>query len=288
VRAAARSALAQSGVEVAVVVVDDGSRADPGALDDLDVTVLRNEVSQGVSRARNRGLELASGAWVAFLDDDDLWAPHHLRGLLGAAGDADLVCAGCAVIDLEARLIGIREAPPLDGLIRALHSDNVIPTPSGVLVRADVVRAAGGFDPALSVNADWDLWLRIARDGRVARTDALTVGYTMHPGNMHVDPDLMLRETARIRERHGAAAAALGAPLPGPDFPAYLAAGHRRRGHRLRAAAWYLRSVRTRRRASDLVRASAVLFAPAGARLPRTADRAAAGDRVAWLASVDR
>ena len=287
VRTAARLAREQEGVDARVVVVDDGSATADG-LGGLDVEMVRNEVSQGVSRARNTGLAVADSEWVAFLDDDDLWAPGHLQGLLAAAAGADMVCSGCGVVDLERRVIGIREAPPEAGIVRALHSENVIPTPSGVLLRTAAVRAAGGFDPALSVNADWDLWLKVAREGRVARTDGLTVGYTMHPGNMHVDPDLMLDEMTLIRARYGVEAAAWGVPLPGRDFAAYVAAGYRRQGRRATAARWYARSAARRRRPADLVRAGGALVVPAGIRLQRVDDRAAASERLSWLRAVDR
>src|SRR5215218_11160313 len=81
------SALRQEALNVEVVVVDDGS--DPGAssipqLDDERVKLIRHEKQKGVAAARNSGIRVASAKWVAFLDDDDLWAPHRLRLILDA------------------------------------------------------------------------------------------------------------------------------------------------------------------------------------------------------------
>src|SRR5687768_7474043 len=85
----ALAALRQDGVDLAVVVVDDGSTDGTydrlQAIDDPRLEVLRLSRNQGVSTARNAGLERASTEWVAFLDDDDAWAPSHLAGLLQAA-----------------------------------------------------------------------------------------------------------------------------------------------------------------------------------------------------------
>ncbi len=81
--------LHQEDVPVEVVVVDDGGAAratDAIAAQGLTgVRVIRHERSKGVSAARNAGLATVRTPWVAFVDDDDLWAPRHLRTLLGGA-----------------------------------------------------------------------------------------------------------------------------------------------------------------------------------------------------------
>ena len=82
------SALRQVGVVAEVVIVDDGG-SPPVALAPTGgrVRVLRKDRSEGVSAARNAGIAAARGEWVAFLDDDDVWAPAklessaHRRGL---------------------------------------------------------------------------------------------------------------------------------------------------------------------------------------------------------------
>ncbi|MBV8991348.1 MAG: glycosyltransferase family 2 protein, partial [Solirubrobacterales bacterium] len=71
------SALAQESVSLEVVVVDDGSDDQTPerlpAVGDPRVRVFRHERGLGVARARNKGIEEARGAWIAFLDDDDTW-----------------------------------------------------------------------------------------------------------------------------------------------------------------------------------------------------------------------
>ena len=97
-------ALHQVGVELEVIVVDDGSTDDTAALltrhDDDRLRVLRNDTPQGVSAARNRGIAHARSRWVAFLDDD-LWAPDKLSAQLKAAEAAGLgwVYAGDVNVD---------------------------------------------------------------------------------------------------------------------------------------------------------------------------------------------
>jgi glycosyltransferase involved in cell wall biosynthesis len=69
--------------------------------DDGRLRVLRNDTPQGVSAARNRGIAHARSRWIAFLDDDDLWAPDKLSAQLKAAEAAGLgwVYAGDVNVD---------------------------------------------------------------------------------------------------------------------------------------------------------------------------------------------
>src|SRR3954469_4879731 len=84
-----RSVLRQRAVDLEVIVVDEGSTDDTGAviagLRDPRIRIVRHDVPRGVSRARNRGAEEARGDWVAFVDDDDLWAPDKLARQVQAA-----------------------------------------------------------------------------------------------------------------------------------------------------------------------------------------------------------
>jgi glycosyltransferase involved in cell wall biosynthesis len=90
---ALRSALAQSEVDLEVIVVDngstDGTEDDLAAWRDARLRVIRNPVSLGSVGGRNTGLAAASGEWVGFLDDDDLWSPDKLRAQLEAAERPD-------------------------------------------------------------------------------------------------------------------------------------------------------------------------------------------------------
>ncbi len=76
------SVLGQVGVDLEVIVVDEASRDGTAAylheLDDDRVRVVRHEQPKGTARARNAGIGLAAGRYVAFCDDDDLWAPDKL------------------------------------------------------------------------------------------------------------------------------------------------------------------------------------------------------------------
>src|SRR5947209_3023883 len=82
-----RTALEQVDVDHEVVVIDeassDGTADFLAAVHDRRVRVVRHEPAQGLPAARNAGIAVAQGRWVAFLDDDDLWAPDKLASQLG-------------------------------------------------------------------------------------------------------------------------------------------------------------------------------------------------------------
>jgi glycosyltransferase involved in cell wall biosynthesis len=207
-----RTILWQRDVEFEVVVVDDGSR-DPrtaaqvvaGVADDR-VLLLRNPVAAGVSSARNRGIDAARGSWVAFCDDDDLWAPDKLALQLAAARATDRgwVYCGAVKIDLGQRVVGGLPPPAPEEAMARLWRANPIPGGcSGVLVGSAILRDAGGFDPGLVNLADWDLWMRVAASGPPAFVPHPLVGYRIHPRNASADADLILAEARQVQGRYG-------------------------------------------------------------------------------------
>jgi Glycosyl transferase family 2 len=285
VRVALASALDQRDVDVQAIVVDDGSTdqtvAELRALQDERVQVLRRDRSEGVSAARNLGLDHVEAPWVAFLDDDDVWAPRYLATMLEAVRSAEvdrarvaLVYSGHLTIDRDRQLTGVSRAPPVESVRDGMDRFNFVGCPSRVVLRTDAVREVGGFDTRLAVIADWDLWVRIVHDHAFVCCPELLVGYMLHTGNMHLDADRMLDELALVQSKHGWGQGLL---LPGDMLPAYVAAAYRASGRRLRAARWYLRAFRVQRTPRDLGRAAGMLLGERmitllGLRQPTTVD----------------
>ncbi len=256
-RRALASALAQRDVALEVLVVDDGSTDDSAeraeALSDPRVTVLRQS-RRGVATARNLGIEQARGAWVALLDDDDLWAPDKCRRQLDALAERDAQVAYTSQVVTDGALAfkRVMQAPDPDRVGETLLGSNTIGTPSSVLASREALLAIGGFDPALSVLADWDAWLKLCRGRRAAACHETLTAYVEHDANLHVvDTDAVLREFALLRRRHGA--------LGDVDWWRWIASSHRRAGRRVRAARAYLRTGVRSRSGRDLARALAVL-----------------------------
>lgn len=205
-----RSVLWQTSVSFDVIVVDDGSPGDATAevvsgLRDPRVTLLRNAHSQGVSAARNRGIEAATSPWIAFLDDDDLWAPDKLRGQLDGAfpQQRGWGTTGVVAVDDELRVVGGGPLPKADVIAQQLPVRNlVLAGSSTVVVNADLLRRVGMFDTSLRHTPDWDLWIRLGQASRPAIVDRPLVAYRFHAGNASYDGASFANELDIIDERY--------------------------------------------------------------------------------------
>lgn len=266
VRRTLATVLAQRDVDVRVVVVDDGSEDGTfeafSASRDARVHVVRNERATGVAGARNRGLAEVTSDWVAFLDDDDLWAPDKLASQLAAADatpEARWVCAGAVTVDEDLRVLAAMRPPP-SGPLPAVLSRNRIPGgASGTLVRTDLARTVGGFDTDLSNIADWDFWIKLALRSPVASVDRPLTAYLRHTGTLSGDPTGVHEEFARIQGRYEEARLANGVPASSKSFEWFarrqVRAGRRAAG--ARSYATIARQYRDRRHAWGLAVAAA-------------------------------
>jgi glycosyltransferase involved in cell wall biosynthesis len=207
-----RSVLWQHDVDLEVIVVDDGSTDDTAqvvaALGDPRTRRIHHPTPQGVSAARNHGTTEAAGDWVAFVDDDDLWAPDKLTRQLQAARHAGRAWAyaGAVKIDIDHRRVGGNTPPPPpEEVLARLPRWNPMPGGcSNVIASSSLLRRAGPFDRQLVNLADWDLWIRMARaGGRPAMVPSPLVGYRQHGGNRSLDTALILREAQVIERRYG-------------------------------------------------------------------------------------
>jgi glycosyltransferase involved in cell wall biosynthesis len=188
VHRAAMSVLRQTGVTVEVVIVDDGSERPVVAPDDPRATVIRNRESTGVSSARNAGIERAKYEWVAFLDDDDFWAPTKLVEQLAALtlADAKWCVTGAVLVDLKLQETAVTlPKPEASDIGASLCNYNAVPGGgSGVVVERSLLAEIGGFDENLSMVADWEMWHRIAHRYPCAIVRRPLVAYTVHDMSM--------------------------------------------------------------------------------------------------------
>jgi glycosyltransferase involved in cell wall biosynthesis len=140
--------------------------------------------------ARNAGIEAADGTWLGFCDDDDLWAPGKLVEQLRAAAHSQRrwAVAGALGFEVDGSIRNVNNPPPGPEVTALLPWRNGIPGGcSNVVVRRDLLRDAGGFDPRLRVLADWELWIRLARHEPPATVSSPLVGYRLHASNMSND-----------------------------------------------------------------------------------------------------
>lgn len=172
---AVASALAQTMSPREVLVIDDCSTDD--TIDhlrstfgtDTRVRVISQPVNAGACVARNAGIAAANGDWIAFLDSDDLWEPGKLKAQMNALSEASgYVASFCGMTAYRngAALHDLVPPEPFD--VSKLFVFNSLGSTSAAIVRADVLRAIGGFDPGMPSCQDWDLYLRVASTGPVS------------------------------------------------------------------------------------------------------------------------
>jgi glycosyltransferase involved in cell wall biosynthesis len=185
---AIRSALAQTHSPIEVVVVDDGST-------DESRDIIRSFGGQikfeflphgGASRARNRGLQLAAGAFVQFLDADDILFPQCVKRKTetAVAEKADVVYSGGFFFNVQANLGNYEpQAPPgksqADAIAHVIASTIVTTL---LMCRRTSLEAVGAFDEQLVKGQEHDLLLRMALEGfKLAYVpEALSLNRTAH------------------------------------------------------------------------------------------------------------
>jgi glycosyltransferase involved in cell wall biosynthesis len=167
-----------------VIVVDDASTdrtADVAR--GLGARVVALPRNSGAAAARNAGLRAASQPWIALLDSDDEWLPHHLAVLWAARNGHVLVTASLLSCGPHGddRVGGTPTRRPvvLTSPANLVYPHNFVAS-SGVLVRRDVALAVGGFRTDLRLAEDFDLWLRVLEEGSGVALPAITSLYHRH------------------------------------------------------------------------------------------------------------
>lgn len=186
------SVLRQTFSDYEIIVVDDGSTDGTRQLlaRYIENKTIRYERQDalGVSVARNRGARLARGAFIAFLDSDDLFLPSKLEKQMALfSQDADLGFVHCNFSKFNERgqNLGVRDTSRHRGWIypRLLLEWSVLMAMPCMLVRKDVFEAVGGFDEQMTWAEDMDLWRRIARQYRIGSVAEVLVKVRVHPSS---------------------------------------------------------------------------------------------------------
>ena len=176
-----------SGVSVEVVIVNDGSS-------DLTLSVAQgiaeaftnvrvvDQPNLGVSAARNAGLEGAA-QYVCFLDADDQLTGSGLSMLVQALElNSEAVAAyGRLNYIIDDEVVISRETHRQSGVLKTvLLEQNLIDTPGAVLFRASQVLKVGGFQSAIKIGEDWNLYVRLAQLGEIIFVPSTVVNYRIH------------------------------------------------------------------------------------------------------------
>lgn len=162
------SVLQQRDASCEVIVVDDGSTDSTSqALAPYAERVrLERQPQRGVAAARNHGVRVARGRWLAFLDSDDLWLPGKLaaQSAFHARSKGIEISQTGEIWMRNGHRINrhaYHQQPEGDFFMPSL--ERCLVSPSAVMLSRTLFESAGGFDESLTVCEDYDLWLRIAQ-----------------------------------------------------------------------------------------------------------------------------
>ncbi len=227
------SLIAQTHANFECLVVDESTQpALAGAcqalcLRDDRFHYIRPPERVGLAASLNLGLAKARGAYIARFDGDDLCNPERLAAqvaYLEAHPMVDVVGCALEIIDAAGAVRALRRYPAEHAAIaRGMQFTSAIAHPT-VLIRASVLRAAGGYDPRFRYAEDLELWLRLL--GRGARFANLELPLLRYRQNSSERGAAHWRDNLRARLRHlamshlaarllGLAAIALWSVTPG-------------------------------------------------------------------------
>ncbi|MGE0879516.1 MAG: glycosyltransferase family 2 protein [Acidimicrobiia bacterium] len=265
---AIRSALDQRDVDLEVIVVDEAS--DDGTPEllahfrDDRVRTVRHDTPKGPAAARNAGVEAANGDWIAFLDDDDLWAPGKLAMQLTAMREAgaDWSFTSCVMIDQSLNVIGSIAVPQTADVYRRLLLVNVVPGTPGVVVKADLFHKVGGMRAEYKRVEDWDLWIRLAQQSEPVMIDRPLWVYRVSRGSSSHATDETVEATGRLRAEFAPERDRLHIVEDPIENDLYLARQDARSGRGVAAAKRFASVAFRARRPKLLLRASLVAMSP--------------------------
>jgi glycosyltransferase involved in cell wall biosynthesis len=191
------SVVAQTVEDWECVVVDDGSPEPVSLPESVDrrIRLVRRPRNGGPAAARNTGLLEARGAFVTFLDDDDLYTPERLA--LGLQGVARAPVAVCWVQFLDE--LGMERGRRLEGDVSDTILDGLTPSLGAVTLPRELALA---FDERLDNMEDVDWWLRTAKAHRFTTVPRVGYLFRRHPGARHrTDAASRVADNLRFLER---------------------------------------------------------------------------------------
>ena len=203
------SVFAQTHQNYEVIVINDGSPDDTAQV--LKPLIEQNciqyieQANQGQAATRNRGLALARGEFIAFLDDDDLWPPDKLEwqvAFLNDHAEVSVVGGSVRIIDEAGEETGEERFPKKPVTFESLFSGCPFLSPGQTLIRASQLRQVGSLREDLWGVDDFDLWFRLLQNHSITVLPRLSLLYRFHASNASNDTSKMFYNILKVIKTH--------------------------------------------------------------------------------------
>lgn len=206
------SVLAQKFDNWEAIIINDGSFDDTEAIarsyEALNARIIvQSQTNQGLSSARNNGMAVAKGDYLLFLDADD-WIETNAFSTLSTVifehPGYELYRMGYSYWDKPKGLYFHTHVPMANGeIFHQVLTQNIGPCHS-IIVRKDLAKMLGGFDPLLRSCEDWDFWIRAGKMGaKIQSIPEVLVGYRYVPTSMSRNPRVMYDSLSEVSRRAG-------------------------------------------------------------------------------------
>lgn len=210
---AVESVRKQTFKEIEIIIVSDGSTDDTDAVvenlkkEDDRIKYISYKTPLGANTARNKGIEAASRAYVAFLDDDDEWIPKKLEkqmDVFRSDKNIGLVYTGSNLVYVHEN-IEYKNIPSNSGdMSKQILFNNTIGTTSTVMVKKDILDQTDYFDTSLGALQDYDLWIRICRLTQIGVVKEACINYYNYTGKKQISQqtDKYIKAIEYIETKH--------------------------------------------------------------------------------------
>lgn len=215
VQRAVDSVIRQTWKSIEIIVVDDNTDDDMLTLDlkrieqlypDQNLRYVSYKGNHGACYARNYGLNLASGKYIAYLDDDDEWIPEKIEKQVKQienSGAALIYCSALVKNDTTGELSHGNKCKYKGWVYQDLIMENFIGSTSFPLLDKESAIKVGGFDINMQSAQDYDLWLRLCKEYKIDYVNEELGIYHVHSGEQITkNPEKKISGLSRLNQKN--------------------------------------------------------------------------------------